>query len=205
MSNNTGLLPFNGHRIQGRSSESFIDARDVISRLNLEGNEVFMDAGCGDGHVAMEAYDMLDDEATVYALDIYEPSIEDLKKDLKEKGITNVIPIQSDIAGDIALEDNTVDMCLMLNVFHGFVAGEKSDEAICELKRIIKPGGKIAVMDFKKMDVKHGPPFEVRSSPEEIEAMFAKHDLKMVQLDNEVGEDLEEGCKSHYLIVFKKD
>lgn len=58
-----------------------------------------MDAGCGDGHAAMEAYDMMDDDATIYALDIYKPSIEDLKKDLKEKGITNVIPIQSDIAG----------------------------------------------------------------------------------------------------------
>jgi SAM-dependent methyltransferase len=215
MSNNTGLLPFNGHRIQGRSSESFIDAKDVISRLNLKGNEVFMDAGCGDGHAAMIAYDMMDEEATIYALDIYEPSIQDIKEDIKEKGITNVIPIQSDITKHIALEDDTVDMCLMINLFHGFVATDKCkenvtdtsskvDEAITELKRIIKPGGKIAIMDFKKMKARHGPPFEARSSPEEIEEMFTKHGLKRVQLDNEVGEDLEQGCKSHYLVVFEK-
>lgn len=204
MTNNTGLLPFNGHRIQGRSSESFIDARDIISRLDLKGNEVFMDAGCGDGHAAMEAYDMMGDDATIYALDIYEPSIEDLKEDIKEKGITNIIPIQSDIAGDITLEDDTVDVCLMINVFHGFVAMKNTDKAIAELKRIIKPGGRIAVMDFKKMDAKYGPPLRVRSSPQELEEMFAKHGLKMIQLDNEVGEDLEEELKSHYLIVFEK-
>ncbi len=204
MSNDTGLVPANGHRIQGRSSESFIDARDVICRLNLKGNEVFMDAGCGDGHAAMEAYELMDNETTIYALDVYQPSIDDLKTDLEEKGITNVIPLQSDIAGFIDLADNTVDVCLLINVFHGFVANGNTDEAIVELKRIIKPGGKIAIMEFKKMDSGYGPPLKFKKSPEDVKEMFLKNDLKMVQLDTEVGEDLEEGCKSHYLIVFQK-
>ncbi|AUB59934.1 MAG: class I SAM-dependent methyltransferase [Methanobacterium sp.] len=204
MSNNTGLYPSNGHRIQGRSSESFIDARDIISRLDLDGNEVFMDAGCGDGHVAMEAHEIMDDEATIYALDIYEPSITDLKKDIKEKGITNVIPVQSDIAGFIVLGDDTVDICLLINVFHGFIARKNTDEAITELKRVIKPDGKIAVMDYKKMDTGYGPPFKFKIAPDDLEKMFIEHGFEMVQLDNEVGEDLEVGCKSHYLAIFEK-
>lgn len=204
MSNNTGLYPSNGHRIQGRSSESFIDARDIISRLDLDGNEVFMDAGCGDGHVAMEAHEIMDDEATIYALDIYEPSITDLKKDIKEKGITNVIPVQSDIAGFIVLGDDTVDICLLINVFHGFIARKNTDEAITELKRVIKPDGKIAVMDYKKIDTGYGPPFKFKIAPDDLEKMFIEHGFEMVQLDNEVGEDLEVGCKSHYLAIFEK-
>ncbi len=204
MSNETGLHPSNGHRIKGRSSESFIDAREVISRLDLEGNEVFMDAGCGDGHVAMEAYNLMDEEATIYALDIYGPAIEDLEEDIQKKGITNVIPLQSDIAGDIALEDNTVDITLLLNVFHGFVARENTDEAIRELKRITKPGGSIAVMDYKKMDTGYGPPLKFKRDPEDLEKMFHQHELKLVRLDTEVGEDLDQGCKSHYLAIFQK-
>lgn len=204
MSNDTGLYPSNGHRIKGRTSESFIDARDVISRLNLKGNEVFMDAGCGDGHAAMIAYDMMDSEATIYAVDDYQPSIDDLKKDLEEDGITNVIPIQSDITKKIYLDNDTVDVCLLINVFHHFVATKSTDEAISELKRIMKPDGRIAVMDYKKMDTGYGPPVKFKRSPEEIEKMFLKHDLTMVQLDTETGEDLEDGTKSHYLIVFKK-
>lgn len=200
----TGLYPSNGHRIQGRTTESFIDAQNVISRLNLKGNEVFMDAGCGDGHVAMEAYDMMDDTSRIYAVDIYGPSIEDLEIDLKKDGITNVIPVQSDIADKIAIDADVVDMCLMINVFHHFVATETADEAISELKRVIKPGGKIAVMDYKKMDSGYGPPVKFKSTPEELEEMFSKHDLKMVKLDTEVGEDLKGGIKSHYLIIFEK-
>ncbi|MCZ3365332.1 MULTISPECIES: class I SAM-dependent methyltransferase [Methanobacterium] len=203
MSSDTGLFPSNGHRIQGRSTESFIDAHDVLSRLNFKGNEVFADIGCGDGHVSMEAYDMLDDEATIYSVDVFGPSIEDMEKEVEEKGIKNIIPIQSDVADHIAIEDNTVDICLLVNVFHHFVAMEKTDGAIEELKRIIKPEGKIAVMDYKKEDTGYGPPVRVKSSPEEMEEMFAKHGLKMVQLDTEAGEDLEHG-KSHYIITFGK-
>lgn len=204
MSSDTGLFPSNGHRIRGRSTESFIDAQDVISKLNLKGNEVFMDAGCGDGHVAMIAHNMMDNDAIIYALDVYQPSIEDIEKDLKAEEITNVIPIQSDIAGDISLDDDTVDVCLLINVFHHFVSQENTDDAIAELKRIIKPEGKIAVMDYKKMDTGYGPPLKFKRNPAEIEEMFLKHDMKMVQLDTEMGEDLDEGCKSHYLIVCQK-
>jgi len=204
MSSDTGLFPSNGHRIQGRSTESFIDAHDVLSRLNFKGNEVFADIGCGDGHVSMEAYDMLDDEATIYSVDVFGPSIEDMEKEVEEKGIKNIIPIQSDVADHIAIEDNTVDICLLVNVFHHFVGVEKTNEAICELKRIIKPEGKIAVMDYKKMDTGYGPPFKFKIAPDDLEKMFIEHGFEMVQLDNEVGEDLEVGCKSHYLAIFEK-
>jgi len=205
MSNDTGLFPSNGHRIQGRTSESFIDAKDVISRLDLKGNEVFMDAGCGDAHVAMIAHNMMDDEATIYAVDAYQPSIDDLKKDLEKEKISNVIPIQSDITRKIALDDGTVDICLIINVFHHFVMTKSTDEAINELKRTVKTGGKIAVMDYKKMDTGYGPPVKFKRSPEEVEEMFLKQDLKVVQLDTEVGETLDDGTMSHYLIVFQKE
>jgi ubiquinone/menaquinone biosynthesis C-methylase UbiE len=204
MSNDMGLVPSNGHRIQGRSSESFINARDVISRLKLRGDEVFMDAGCGDGHVAMIAQDLMSDDALIYALDIYQPSIEDLKETVQAQKITNLIPLQSDIAGDIALDDDTVDVCLMINVFHHFVAQDNIEEAILELKRILKPGGKVAVMDYKKMDTGYGPPLKFKVSPDEVEEMFTTHGFRMVQRDTEVGEDLKEGIKSHYLVVFQK-
>ena len=137
MANKTGMLPANGHRIQGRSSESFLNAREIIMELGLEGNEVFMDAGCGDGHAAIEAVDILGEDATIYAVDIYEPSIEDLQKAAEENGYENLIPICADIADHIDLDDDLVDMILLINVWHGFKATRRMDEAIEELKRIL--------------------------------------------------------------------
>ena len=65
-----------------------------------------MDAGCGDGHAALEAIDILDDDAVIYAVDIYGPSIEDLVKDKEEKGLDNLFPICADIPDHIGLEDD---------------------------------------------------------------------------------------------------
>lgn len=204
MSNKIELMPFNGHRIQGRSSESFIDAREVISRLKLNGDEVFLDAGCGDGHTAFEAYNMMNQDAIIYAVDIFEPSIQDLEEEIEAKKITRIVPVLGNIAGDISLPDNTVDMTLLINVFHGLVAQENFHEAVEELKRITKPGGRIAIMDFKKKETKYGPPLFVRRSPEELEDLFNGHDLKLTEVDTQMGEILEDGSKSHYLVIFEK-
>lgn len=200
--NTTGLLPANGHRIQGRSSEDFLDVNEILNELNLKGNETFMDAGCGDGHVPIRALDLLPD-GVVYALDIYEPSVDDMKKYKEENNIENLIPVQSDIADKIDVEDDVLDVVLLVNVFHGFNAMRKMDEACSELKRIIKPeGGRIAIMEFKKQEAKHGPPFQVRCSPEDIGEVFAKQGLKLTYLNEEIGEDIPQG-KSHYFAVFE--
>ena len=200
--NSTGLLPANGHRIQGRSSEDFLDADEILGELNLKGNETLMDAGCGDGHVAIKALDLLPD-GVVYALDVYGPSVEDMEKYKSENNVGNLIPVQSDIADKIDVDDNVLDVVLLVNVVHGFNAMRKMDEACSELKRIIKPdGGRIAIMDYKKQDVKHGPPFQIRCSPEDIEEVFAKQGLKITYLNEDIGEDIPEG-KSHYFVVFE--
>ena len=44
----------------------------------------------------------------------------------------------------------------------------------------------------------------MRSSPEDLEKLFNKHNLKKVYLNEEIGEDIPQG-KSHYLIMFKKN
>lgn len=204
MSGKANMTPANGHRVQGFSSESFLDAKEIINSLDLKGDENFMDAGCGDGHASIEALKILNDNGTVYAVDIYEPSIDDMKKYKEENNVENLIPMVGDLTDHVDVDDDSMDVILMINVFHGFKAVRKLDETVEELKRIIKPKGKIAIMDYKKQETRHGPPYPIRSSPEELEELFNKHGLKLLSLNDNTGEDIEEG-KSHYLIVFTKE
>ena len=77
------------------------------------------------------------------------------------------------------------------------------DDVIEELKRIIDDDGKIAIMDFKPVDLPKGPPTEIRCSPDELEEIFAKHGLKKAYLNEDIGEEISQG-KSHYIIIFNK-
>ncbi|MDO5823080.1 class I SAM-dependent methyltransferase [Methanobrevibacter sp.] len=195
----------NGHRAHGFSSVHFLDSDEIISELNLKGDETFMDAGCGDGHIAIKVLDDYLPNGTVYAVDVYDASIEDMETYKNENNVENLINIEADIPKGIpGVEDESVDVVLMVNVFHGFKASRTADDAIDEFARIIKRDGKIAIMDYKAWDVPKGPPTAFRSHPSELEELFAKHGLKMTYLNEEIGEDIPEG-KSHYFIVFQKE
>ncbi|WP_407377357.1 class I SAM-dependent methyltransferase [Methanobrevibacter sp.] len=199
------MMPENGHRAHGFSSAMFLDSDEILNELNLKGNEVFMDAGCGDGHNAIKLLEDYNHKGIVYAVDVYDASIEDMETYKKENNVENLINIEADITEGIpGVEDGSVDVVLLVNVFHGFKASRKLDEAVEELKRIISSEGKIAIMDYKAWDVPKGPPTPVRSSPQELQELFAGHGLEKIYLNEEIGEDIPEG-KSHYLIMFKKN
>ena len=199
------MMPENGHRAHGFSSALFLDSDEIISELNLTGDEVFMDAGCGDGHNAIKVLEDYNHKGTVYAVDIYDASIEDMETYKSENNVENLINIEADITEGIpGVDDESVDVILMVNVFHGFKASRKLDEAVEEFKRIVKKDGKIAIMDYKAWDVPKGPPTQARSSPQELEELFNKHGLKQIYLNEDVGEDIPEG-KSHFLIMFQKE
>ena len=198
-------MPENGHRAHGFSSANFLDSDEIIKELKLNGDETFMDAGCGDGHNAIKILEDYNHKGTVYAVDIYDASIEDMETYKNDNNVENLINIEADITEGIpGVEDGSIDVVLLVNVFHGFKASRKLDEAVLELSRIIKDDGKIAIMDYKAWDVPNGPPTKMRSSPEDLEKLFNKHNLKKVYLNEELGENIPQG-KSHYLIMFKKN
>ena len=199
------MEPENGHRAHGFSSAFFLDSDEIIQELDLKGNETFMDAGCGDGHNAIKILEDYNHTGLVYAVDIYDASIEDMNKYKAENNVENLINIEADITEGIpGVDDESIDVVLMVNVFHGFKASRKLDEAVEELARIVKKDGKIAIMDYKPWDVPKGPPTQYRSSPEDLEKLFNSHGLKMTYLNEEIGEDIPEG-KSHFLIMFSKN
>lgn len=199
------MLPPNGHRAHGFSSEHFLNSNEILDELELNGDESFMDAGCGDGHIAIKVLEDYNHKGMVYAVDVYDASIEDMEKYKADNDVENLTNIEADITEGIpGVEDESIDVVLMVNVFHGFKASRKIDEAIDEFARIIKKDGKIAIMDYKAWDVPKGPPTPVRSSPEELEGFFNKYGLKKVYLNEEIGEDIPQG-KSHYLIIFQKE
>ena len=91
----------NGHRAHGFSSALFLDSDEILAELDLKGDEVFMDAGCGDGHNAIKVVEEYLPNGTVYAVDVYDASIEDMETYKKENDVVNLINIEADIIQDL--------------------------------------------------------------------------------------------------------
>ena len=192
------------HKHHAKSSLKFMGSEEVLDELNLKGNEVFMDAGCGDGHIAIKAAEDYIPDGTAYAVDNYEPSIEEINAYRQENNLENLKVIKADITRDIPqIGDGSVDMVFMFNVIHGFKASDNLDEVIESLLRIIRKDGKIAIVEFNPIDWPIGPPTEIKYAPEELEEIFDEYDFRKVYLNDSVGQEGPDG-KSHYLIIFQR-
>lgn len=189
------------HVHHGRSTSSILEADRVLQEIGINRGEVFLDAGCGDGFISLRAVDYTGEEGKVYALDIYEKSIEELRRKVKEKNILNLEPVIADITEKTPLPDGSVDVCLLANVLHGFVENNELDSAMREIIRVMKPGGRLAVVEFKKPErfLKFwkiwrnlklyfvGPPLKVKLSPQETELYLRGYGLSTLKV-SEVGE-----------------
>ena len=193
------------HKHHGKSSAKFLNADEILSKLNLTGTETFMDAGCGDGYISKKAIEEYLPNGQVYAVDVYDGSIKDMDDYKNQNNVTNLINIQADISQKIPeISTRSVDVILMVNVFHGFKAYGEMDEVIDNLKNILKNNGSIAIVDFKPIDMSFGPPVEIRTSHAELEVLFKKHGFKKVFLNVDIGESVVEG-KSHFFIIFEME
>jgi ubiquinone/menaquinone biosynthesis C-methylase UbiE len=193
------------HKHHAKSSIKFMESDEILSQLSLQGNEVFMDAGCGDGHIAIKAISDYLPDGLAYAVDSYTPSIEELEEYKAKNNLENLININADISKDIVqIEDDSIDMIFMLNVAHGFKASENMDEVIDNLLRILKDNGKFAIVEFRPVEWSIGPPVEIKYAPGELEEIFDKHGFKRIYLNEELGLDGPQG-KSHYLIIFERE
>ena len=192
------------HVHHAKSSVKFFNSDEILKLLNFKGNEVFMDAGCGDGHIAITAVKNYLPDGMVYAVDNYEPAINELEEFISQNSIENLISVNADITRDIVqIEDDVIDIVLMINVVHGFKPAENIDEVIDNFLRILKDNGKFAVVDFNPIDLDVGPPLEIKYAPDELENIFNNHGFKKIYLNEELGMDSPKG-KSHYLIIFEK-
>lgn len=162
------------HEHRGRSSRGFLDPEKVLTGIPVKG-DVFLDAGCGDGVFSVAASATVGEQGQVYAVDVDAEAISRLKEEISRKGIVNIEALVADVSKQLPLTDESVDMAFMANVLHGLVANGEADRALREIARVVRAGGKLLVVDFKKIATPVGPPLSIRLSPEEIEALAGRY------------------------------
>ena len=156
------------HVHHGRSSKDILSAGEVLKATGLKMGDTFLDAGSGDGYISIEASNIVGDSGKIFALDVYPESIEILKKDIEKRDLNNIEPIVADIIDTIPLEENSIDNVLLANVLHGFIEGGEVSKVMANINKVLKPAGIFTIVEFRKLENKIGPPFNVRLFPYEV-------------------------------------
>lgn len=156
------------HEHKGKTSESLVDKEKVLRSLNIREGQTVLDAGCGDGYMAIKFAGKVKSTGKVYAMDVDEKAVENLKKTAE----TNILkPVIGDISARTAFEESSMDLIYISNVLHGFSESQMAG-LTRETQRLLKPGGILAILEFKKEEMPFGPPIDIRLSPRELTGKF---------------------------------
>jgi len=160
---------------RGPSSFFKHDTSLVFEKLALRSGESFLDLGCGAGDYSVHAAQIVGDSGRVYALDLNAEFLDTVRSNAQKLGVRNLYSVVSDIRRRIDLPDGTADVCLIATVLHTIRFPEGKAKLFSEVRRVLKPDGRLAVIECKKEDALHGPPLHMRISPEELENELSKH------------------------------
>jgi len=161
-----------------------------LKQLRLQKGMVAADFGSGSGGWVIPLAKKLE-EGKVFAIDILEEPLSALSSKARMEKLFNVQTIRSDVEQTSKMISDSCDLVLMTNLL--FEIKDKR-HILEEGKRVLKNGGRILVVDWKK-DAPFGPK-EGRALPEDIKKFAEEAGLKF---DKEF-----EAGPYHYGLVFIK-
>ena len=138
---------------------------EILNALKLPANAAVADIGAGTGYFSVRFAHMLP-QGRVYAVDLEPDMVKYLGERAKKENLANLIPIAA-TPNDARLPA-PVDLALFVDVYHHVNDRERYLE---KLRASLKPGGRIAIIDFKD-NAQMGPPKSARIPPEQVKADF---------------------------------
>jgi ubiquinone/menaquinone biosynthesis C-methylase UbiE len=122
--------------------------RQLLEELNLRPGMVVADIGSGTGFFSFPMAKKVGGQGKVLAVDIQPEMIAFLTQRSRALGLTNVIPVLG-TATDAQLSPESVDLVLMVDVYHEFSFPHEMMQSICQA---CKPAGKVVFVEYRAED-----------------------------------------------------
>lgn len=172
----------------------FADPKKNIESFGLIPGMTILDVGAGSGAYTMLAAREVGGLGKVYAFDVQKDLLTRIKQNAQKEHLGNVEVIWGDIEkkGGTKLRDSIVDGVIMSNVLFQIPHKETARD---EIFRVLKPGGRIFLVDWTDSFGGLGPQAHDVITAAQAKQLFATG----FSVDREFGAGAH-----HYGIIFKK-
>lgn len=171
----------------------FSDPVKNLAHLDLKDGMYVADIGAGSGFYTIEIAKKVGSNGRVYAVDVQKDLLDRVKNNAGTVGIRNIeiVWANAEKIGGTKLRESCVDRVVASNVLFQV---EQKDDFVLELRRILKPGGKVLLIDWSD----HNPAGEkFLVSRTTAESLMAKGHFKV--------EQAFDAGDHHYGIIFVKE
>lgn len=120
----------------------------LIDQLGIKSGDVVADIGAGTGYMSRRLAKTVGRNGKVLAVDIQPEMLDLLREKMRSLGISNVVTVLG-TESDPNLPTNSLDLALMVDVYHEFDYPYEMMAAIC---RALKPSGRVVFVEFRAED-----------------------------------------------------
>ena len=162
----------------------------IMGKLNMAKPEVLVDIGAGTAFFSIAFLERLN-PSTIYACDYSDIMIGWMKKNVSPV-YPDIIPVKNE-ESLVPLDDQIADLVYMITLHHEL---ENPSRMLEESYRILKPGGKFFIVDWKKKEMSEGPPVKIRYVPEQVREQMINSGFSGIFIYDEL--------PKHFLVVGDK-
>lgn len=127
--------------------ESEENTSRLLQNMEINSGDHLADIGAGSGYHVFKMAAMVP-EGMVYAVDIQEEMLDELRRKKEKNGMANVQVVQGG-EQSVNLEENTIDKVLMVDVYHEF---SYPVEMLASVKSALKADGKLYLIEYRGED-----------------------------------------------------
>lgn len=161
-------------RFEDPKREAWQKPAEVIASLALAANAKIADIGSATGYFPVRIAKALP-KSRVYGVDVESSMVDYLNKRAEQEQLSNLSSHLAEFAD--AKIPEPVDLILMVNTYHHI---EARPDYFKKLKNSLKPGGRLAIIDFTRKS-KMGPDSAEKMPPEQVEAELKEAGYKLLE------------------------
>jgi arsenite methyltransferase len=150
---------------------------EVLEALQIDEGEVVADIGAGSGYFTLRLAREVGRTGRVYAVDVSPDMILHLNRRIRDARLRNVVSLLVP-PDDPLLPEASIDRFFFCDVWHHV---EQQAAYLEHIRRALRPGGRIVMIDFHKKDLPVGPPVEMKIAREELIAQMKEHGFSLVK------------------------
>lgn len=152
------------HLADQEKREKLLPSKQILTNFNIELGQVIADLGCGYGHFAIRAANMVGPSGRIKAIDIEPERLDTLRQRASEQGVIDRIDTILAVGETIPLPDQSVQVALIANVLHEL---QEPQAYLKIVHRILQNPGQLWIVEWVKKEMEFGPPMAERLSSQE--------------------------------------
>ena len=166
--------------LEGPDRDAWQQPGRVMDALGIGDGSKVADLGAGGGWFTIRLARRVGPNGTVYAEDVQPQMIEAIDRRVQREGLRNVRTLLGR-DHDPRLPEGALDAALMVDAYHEV---ENRVEFLRNVRKALKPRGRLGIVDFRKDGLGPGPPMEERIEPSLVIADAEAAGFRLIARDD---------------------